>query len=47
LNREILNLKKSDGVFELSTSKGALRAKKVVVATGGKSFKTLGASEIG
>ena len=47
LNREILELKKVDEIFELKTSKGILKAKKVVVATGGKSFKNLGASEIG
>ena len=47
LNREILALKKVDDIFELETSKGLLKSKKVVVATGGKSFKTLGASEIG
>ena len=47
LNREILALKKIDSLFELKTSKGILKSKKVVVATGGKSFKNLGASEIG
>jgi len=47
LNREIIEVKKIDKVFELKTSKGVLKSKKVVVATGGKSFKNLGASEIG
>ncbi len=47
LNHEILKLEKKEATFELQTSKGALRAKKVVVATGGKSFKTLGASDVG
>ena len=47
LNREIVALQKIDDIFELATSKGTLKAKKVVVATGGKSYKTLGASEIG
>ncbi|MEN8303149.1 MAG: aminoacetone oxidase family FAD-binding enzyme [Campylobacterota bacterium] len=47
LNREIVELKKIDDIFELKTSKGILKSKKVVVATGGKSFKNLGASEIG
>ena len=47
LNHEILNLEKKENIFELQTSKGVLKAKKVVVATGGKSFKTLGASDIG
>ncbi len=47
LNREISELRKVDDIFELKTSKGLLKSKKVVVATGGKSFKNLGASEIG
>ncbi len=47
LNHEILSLTKDKGLFTLQTSKGILRAKKVIVATGGKSFKNLGASEIG
>ena len=47
LNREIVELKKIDNLFELNTSKGILKSNKVVVATGGKSFKNLGASEIG
>jgi len=47
LNREIIEVKKIDEIFELKTSKGILKSQKVVVATGGKSFKNLGASEIG
>ncbi len=47
LNREVIELKKVDDIFELKTSKGILKSKRVVVATGGKSFKNLGASEIG
>ena len=47
LNHEILSLEKKESIFELQTSKGVLKSKKVVVATGGKSFKTLGASDIG
>ena len=47
LNREIVELKKIDEIFELKTSKGVLKSKKIVVATGGKSFKILGASEVG
>lgn len=47
LNCEVTNLKKDDDIFTLSTSKGVFNSKKVVVATGGKSFKNLGASEIG
>ncbi|MDD5400443.1 MAG: aminoacetone oxidase family FAD-binding enzyme [Sulfurimonas sp.] len=47
LDRDILEVKKSDDIFEVKTSKGILRAKNVVVATGGKSYKDLGASDIG
>ena len=47
LNTEIISLIKIDNIFELKTSKGLFSAKKIVVATGGKSFKTLGASDIG
>ncbi|MDQ7044528.1 MAG: aminoacetone oxidase family FAD-binding enzyme [Sulfurimonas sp.] len=47
LNTTILELKKTDGIFEVKTSNGILKSKKLVVATGGKSFKTLGATEIG
>ncbi|MEA3229119.1 MAG: aminoacetone oxidase family FAD-binding enzyme [Campylobacterota bacterium] len=47
LNTEILTLIKNENIFELQTSKGLFKAKKVVVATGGKSFKSLGASDIG
>ncbi len=47
LNREILWVKKEGDTFEVKTPKESLRAKKVVVATGGKSYKELGASDIG
>lgn len=47
LNTEISGVRKKDDVFYVETLQGVLRAKRVVVATGGKSFKTLGASEIG
>ncbi len=47
LNSEIFSVEKRDTIFEVKTSKGLLKTKKVVVATGGKSFKTLGASDIG
>jgi len=47
LNHDISKLEKKDDIFELNTLKGILQARKVVVATGGKSFKTLGASDIG
>lgn len=47
LNRDILHVIKKDDVFEVKTLKGVLKAKKLIVATGGKSYKTLGASDIG
>ena len=47
LNHEITSLKKEGDIFQIVTNKTTLNAKKVIVATGGKSFKTLGASEIG
>lgn len=47
LNHEIKSLEKEGDVFMLQTSKGLLHSKSVVVATGAKSFKNLGASEIG
>ncbi|WP_294964213.1 aminoacetone oxidase family FAD-binding enzyme [Sulfurimonas sp.] len=47
LNTEIIELLKKDELFEIKTNKTTIKAKRVVVATGGKSFKTLGASDIG
>ncbi|MFT5836494.1 MAG: putative Rossmann fold flavoprotein [Sulfurimonas sp.] len=47
LNTEIIKLVKKDELFEVTTNKGTIKAKRVVVATGGKSYKTLGASDIG
>jgi len=47
LNCEIFGVTKENGVFTTVTSKGQFYSKKVIVATGGKSFKTLGASDIG
>ncbi len=47
LNTEILEVEKKDDLFIISTQKRPLYAKRVVVATGGKSFQVLGASEIG
>ncbi len=47
LNTEILTLDKKDDIFLLRTKSKILNAKKVIVATGGKSFSTLGASDIG
>jgi len=47
LNTKILSTSKKDNIFEVKTNKQILKAKKLIVATGGKSFVTLGASEIG
>ncbi|MEN4053294.1 MULTISPECIES: aminoacetone oxidase family FAD-binding enzyme [Sulfurimonas] len=47
LNEKILEVKKSGDSFEVLTDRGVKRAKKVVVATGGESFKNIGASDIG
>ena len=47
LNTTIIEVKKVDNIFEVKTSRGVLKAKKLVVATGAKSFKTLGATDIG
>ena len=47
LNTNILHVEKKDELFEVKTSKGVLKTKQLVVATGGKSFQNLGASEIG
>ncbi len=47
LGEKIIELTKEGELFELRTDKGVRKAKKVVVATGGESFKTLGASDIG
>ena len=45
-NEKILSLCKSD-CFELTTDRGRYRARKAVIATGAKSYATLGASGIG
>jgi len=47
LNNTILHVSKSDDIFSITTDKNIYKAKKVVVATGGKSFQILGASDIG
>jgi len=47
LNAEILEVDKKDNIFNIKTTKNIIKAKKVIVATGGKSFKNLGASDIG
>jgi predicted Rossmann fold flavoprotein len=47
LNKEISGVTKKDDIFDVQTLQGTMKAKRVIVATGGKSFKTLGASDIG
>ena len=47
LDNKIESVKKNDDIFAIKTDKDTYRSKKVVVATGGASFKTLGASDIG
>jgi len=47
LGEKIVKLEKNNEYFEVYTDKGAKKAKKVVVATGGESFKNIGASDIG
>jgi len=47
LNTSVNEVKKINDTFEVNTSRGVFKAKKLVVATGGKSYKTLGATEIG
>lgn len=46
-NKEVLGAKKVDEIFEISTKSEKFRAKNLVVASGGLSYKTLGASDIG
>ena len=47
LDEQIVTVTKQDGVFHITTQKNKYQAKKVVVATGGKSFAHIGASDIG
>ena len=47
LGETILHVKKEDGCFEVITTKKKYRTKKLVVATGGVSYKTLNATGIG
>ncbi len=47
LGRNIAGVQKKDDLFVLKSNKGELRSKNLVVATGAKSFQTLGASDIG
>ncbi|MDA3907770.1 MAG: NAD(P)/FAD-dependent oxidoreductase, partial [Sulfurimonas sp.] len=45
LNIDISAVTKNADIFDVQTSKGIIKAKRIIVATGGKSFKTLGASD--
>lgn len=47
LNHEVLSVQKEEDIFLIQTSQGTLKTKKLVVATGGKSYQSLGASDIG
>jgi len=47
LGERILSVKKIGELFEVKTDRSVCMAKKIVVATGGESFKSLGASDIG
>ena len=47
LNTTVGEVKKLNDTFEVNTSRGVFKSKKVVIASGGKSYKTLGATEIG
>ena len=47
LNTKVLKITKKDFIFHITTTKNTFKAKKIVVATGGKSFVQLGASDIG
>ena len=46
-NNKIVDVTKKDDIFEIRTDKDVFKSYALVVATGGKSFQTLGASEIG
>lgn len=47
LNTNVLHVEKKENIFEVETNKNILKTKKLIVATGAKSFASLGASEIG
>jgi len=46
-NKEVLGAKKIDEIFEILTKDEKFRARNLVIASGGLSYKTLGASDIG
>ena len=47
LNHTVISVTKDDALFTIETDKRSFQAEKVVVATGGESFKNIGASAIG
>ena len=47
LNTKVTEVQKKSDIFEIKTDKTVLKTKKLIVATGGKSFSNLGASDIG
>ncbi|MCW9026683.1 MAG: aminoacetone oxidase family FAD-binding enzyme, partial [Thiovulaceae bacterium] len=47
LNTKVLDVKKSADIFEIKTDKGIFKSNSLVIATGGESFKNIGASDIG
>ena len=46
LGTDVFGVEKKSDLFSVTTSKGSFRARSVVVATGGESFKNLGATKI-
>ncbi len=47
LNTKVTEVQKKSDIFEIKTDKTVLKTKKLIVATGGKSFTNLGASDVG
>lgn len=47
MNSQIISVEKKDDIFVIKTEKTTIKAKKLVVATGGMSFQQLGATDIG
>lgn len=47
LNTKVIDVKKENDLFHINTSNGILNSKSVVIASGGESFKNIGASDIG
>ncbi len=47
LNTEVLDVEYQDGMFKVESSKGAFYSKKLVVASGGLSYSSIGATDVG